>query len=46
MVEVRKESLDCLGYTFRYDRPRQGRRNTTYLNVLPSNKALAREREK
>ena len=46
VVDVRKESLDFLGYTFRYDRPRQGRRNTTYLNVLPSNKALAREREK
>jgi RNA-directed DNA polymerase len=46
VVDVRKESLDFLGYTFRYDRPRQGRRNTTYLNVLPSRKALAREREK
>jgi RNA-directed DNA polymerase len=46
VVDVRKESLDFLGYTFRYDRPRQGRRNTRYLNVLPSRKALAREREK
>jgi RNA-directed DNA polymerase len=46
VVDVRKENLDFLGYTFRYDRPRQGRRGTRYLNVLPSNKALAREREK
>jgi RNA-directed DNA polymerase len=46
VVDVRKESLDFLGYTFRYDRPRQGGRNTRYLNVLPSKKALAREREK
>jgi RNA-directed DNA polymerase len=46
VVDVRKDSLDFLGYTFRYDRPRQGDRNTTYLNVLPSKKALAREREK
>jgi hypothetical protein len=38
--------LDFLGYTFRYDRPRQGRRDTAYLNVVPSKKALAREREK
>ena len=30
----------------RYDRPRQGRGNTRYLNVLPSKKALVREREK
>jgi RNA-directed DNA polymerase len=46
VVDVRKESLDFLGYTFRYDRPRQGSRNTKYLNVVPSKKALAREREK
>jgi hypothetical protein len=43
VVDVRKLSLDFLGYTFRYDRPRQGRRNTRYLNVIPSKKALALE---
>ena len=46
VVDVRKEGLDFLGYTFRYDRPRQGAREPTYLNVLPSKQALAREREK
>ena len=45
VVDVKKESLDFLGYTFRYDRDRQGRRNKTYLNVPPSKKAIARERE-
>jgi RNA-directed DNA polymerase len=39
------ESLDFLGYTFRYDRDRQGRGHR-YLNPMPSKKALAREREK
>jgi RNA-directed DNA polymerase len=39
------ESLDFLGYTFRWDRDLKGR-SRTYLNVLPSAKALAREREK
>jgi RNA-directed DNA polymerase len=39
------ESLDFLGYTFRYDRDRQGRPHR-YLNMIPSKKALAREREK
>jgi RNA-directed DNA polymerase len=39
------ESLDFLGYTFRYDKDRQGR-NWRYLNVFPSKKALARERQK
>ena len=38
-------SLDFLGYTFRYDRDRQGR-NWRYLNVFPSKKALERERQK
>jgi RNA-directed DNA polymerase len=38
-------SLDFLGYTFRYDRDRHGR-NHRYLNLFPSKKALAREREK
>lgn len=39
------ESLDFLGYTFRYDKDRQGRPHR-YLNMIPSKKALAREREK
>lgn len=34
-------SLDFLGFTFRYDRDLKGRRHQ-YLNVFPSNKALAR----
>ena len=37
-------SLDFLGYTFRYDRDRHGGAHR-YLNVFPSKKALARERE-
>ncbi len=37
-------SLDFLGYTFRWDRDRQGR-SQQYLNVGPSAKAVARERE-
>ena len=41
----RGESLDFLGYTFRYDRDRQGRPHR-YLNVFPSKKALERERAK
>jgi RNA-directed DNA polymerase len=36
-------SLDFLGYTFRYDRDRQGRPRR-YLNVIPSKKALLKER--
>lgn len=45
IADLRAEgaSLDFLGYTFRYDRDLQGRRHK-YLNVLPSKKALARER--
>ena len=39
------ESLDFLGYTFRYDRDRCGR-PCRYLNVFPSKKALERERQK
>lgn len=38
-------SLDFLGFTFRYDRDLHGR-PWRYLNVFPSNKALARLREK
>jgi RNA-directed DNA polymerase len=37
-------SLDFLGYTFRYDRDRQGRAQR-YWNAIPSKKALQRERE-
>jgi RNA-directed DNA polymerase len=36
-------SLDFLGYTFRYDRARHGRPGR-YLNVVPSKKALKKER--
>ena len=47
VVDLREEgaSLDFLGYTFRYDRDLQGR-DRRYLNVLPSKKAVQREREK
>lgn len=38
------ESLDFLGYTFRYDRDQYGR-GQRYWNLEPSRKALARERE-
>jgi RNA-directed DNA polymerase len=39
------ESLDFLGYTFRYDRDLQGR-PWRYLNLCPSKKSLQRERNK
>lgn len=39
------ESLDFLGYTLRWDKDVYGR-NRQYLNLLPSKKALAKEREK
>jgi RNA-directed DNA polymerase len=39
------ESLDFLGFTFRYDRDLFGRK-CRYLNVFPSKKALARMRDK
>lgn len=47
VVEVKRggESLDFLGYTFRWDRDLKGRPQS-YLNVFPSAKAVAREREK
>jgi RNA-directed DNA polymerase len=38
-------SLDFLGFTFRYDRDQYGS-GRRYLNVFPSNKALARLRDK
>lgn len=37
--------LDFLGFTFRFDRDRQGRPQR-YLNIVPSGKALGRIREK
>lgn len=39
------ERVDFLGFTFRYDRDLCGRAHR-YLNVFPSDKALARERQK
>jgi RNA-directed DNA polymerase len=39
------ESLDFLGYTFRYDRDLHGRPHK-YLNLCPSKKSLQRERDK
>ena len=47
VVEVTRKggSLDFLGYTFRWDRDLQGRSHK-YLNVLPAEKSVAREREK
>lgn len=39
------ESLDFVGYTFRYDRDRFGR-GTRYLTAYPSDKAVARRRER
>jgi RNA-directed DNA polymerase len=46
VVDLKAEgaSLDFLGYTFRYYRDLKGR-DWKYLNVSPSQKALARERE-
>lgn len=38
------ERIDFLGYTFRYDRDLKGREHR-YLNVHPSKRALARERD-
>src|SRR4029079_1893887 len=47
VVDLREQgaSLDFLGYTFRWDRDRKGR-DRKYLNVIPSRKAVRREREK
>src|SRR5439155_21456651 len=39
------QSLDFLGYTFRYDRDQYDRGTRRYLNLQPSRKAMARERE-
>jgi RNA-directed DNA polymerase len=40
----RAESLDFLGYTFRFDRDRFGR-ESTYLNVMPSKKSMKKARD-
>lgn len=44
-LKQEKAELNFLGLTFRYDRDLQGRGHR-YLNVIPSKKALARERQK
>jgi RNA-directed DNA polymerase len=46
IVDLRQpgQSLDFLGYTFRQDRDRYGR-SQRYWNLVPSRKALERERE-
>jgi retron-type reverse transcriptase len=44
-LSVKGQKLDFLGYTFRYDKDLHGRGNR-YLNVFPSDKALARERDR
>src|SRR5208282_51425 len=43
-LDEKGESLDFLGYTFRYDDDLKGR-GMQYLNVFPSEKALKRERD-
>ena len=47
VVQLKEEgaSLDFLGFTYRYDRDRHGRARK-YLNVMPSKKAVKRERAK
>jgi RNA-directed DNA polymerase len=42
-LQLPGQSLDFLGYTFRYDRDRLGR-DKRYLKLTPSGKALTRER--
>lgn len=44
-LKEEKASFDFLGFTFRFDRDLLGR-DKRYLNVEPSKKALARERDK
>ena len=44
-LKEERESLDFLGYTFRYDCDLKGR-TQKYLNLFPSEKALQKEREK
>jgi RNA-directed DNA polymerase len=43
-LSVKGQKLNFLGYTFSYDKDLHGRGNR-YLNVFPSDKALARERD-
>jgi RNA-directed DNA polymerase len=43
-LKGKKTSLDFLGYTFRYDRSQPG--CGRYLNVVPSKKAVQRERDR
>lgn len=45
VVNVNEQSLDFLGYTFRYERDLYGRA-FRYLNLCPSRKAMERERER
>jgi RNA-directed DNA polymerase len=44
VLRITEQSLDFLGYTFRYDRDLLGRGHR-YLNLFPSRKALERERQ-
>ena len=44
-LNEKQAHLDFLGYTFRYDRDRKGRGHR-YLNLVPSKKALQRERNR
>jgi len=44
VVNVGCQSLDFLGYSFRYDRDLQGR-NWKYLNRMPAKKSLAKARD-
>src|SRR5471030_1972646 len=47
VVDLKEQgaSLDCLRYTFRYDRDLKGR-DQKYLKISPSANALKRERDK
>jgi RNA-directed DNA polymerase len=44
-LKQRREKFDFLGYSFRYDRDLKGQ-GYRYLNVFPSKKSLARERDR
>ena len=48
VVDLKEEgqSLDFLGFTFRFDRSHYRHWKKRYLNVFPSEKSLARERDK
>jgi RNA-directed DNA polymerase len=43
-LKEKGQSLDFLGYTFRFDRDRHGR-SVTYLNMGPSKRSVQRERD-